>query len=180
MKPDFYLLQVRVYVSEMMEFFKDDPEYGTKEKPYLADSFSQIICPYALFYGPLRNILVFRENGIYQWELEAVDGRPLTFSKTSDTPEMEMVMITNKPSDKKWKKVFKDAPDMQADGKIRVKSKNTDKNVFKLETSDDVTDGGRIKYSFLFEFDHNGEVKYGFIDPHGDFYPPPPPAPPIG
>jgi hypothetical protein len=179
MKPLFYVLTVRVYTSEMMEFFKDDPKFGTKEKPYQADSFSEIVSPYAKFYGPQKNILIFENNSVYQWELESSDGRPLTFSKSDDAPELDMVMITNSPSNQKWKKVFKNAPEMQADGKIRVKSKSPDKNVFQLETSDNLTDGGKVKYSLLFEFEHEGEVKFAAIDPFGDTWPPPPP-PPVG
>lgn len=177
----FYVLKVRVFVSEMMEFFKDDPKFGTKEKPYKADSFCEIISPYAMFYGPKKNILILQSNCIYQWEVESLDGRLLTFSKANDVSELDMDMVTDSPSNLKWKKVFKNAPEMQADGKIRVKSKSPDKNVFQLETSDNVTGGGKVKYSLLFEFEHKGEIKFANIDPYVDTWPPPPPpAPPVG
>jgi hypothetical protein len=176
MEPNVYVVQVRVYTSEMMRFFNDDPAYGTKEKPYPADSFSEIISPYATFYGPLKNIILFQNNSVYQWKLESSDGRPLAFSSTKSDQGMELEMITDKPSDKKWKKIFKNAPAMQADGKVKVKSKESGKNVFELETTDDVAGGGGLKYSFLVEFDHNGKTLYAMIDPYGRTYPPPPPG----
>jgi len=178
MKPLFYFLTVRVYTSEMMEFYKDDPKIGSKEKPYQAEVFSEIISPYAKFYGPQKNILIFESNCVYQWELESSDGRPLTFSKSDDAPELDMVMITDSPSNQKWRKILKDAPEMQFDGKIRVKSKSPDKNVFQLQTTDNLTDGGKVKYSLFFEFEHNGVIKYAVIDPFVDTWPPPPP--PVG
>ena len=179
MKPLFYVLKVRVYTSEMMEFFKDDPMYGTREKPFKADSFSEIVSPYAMFYGPQKNILVLQGNSIYQWELESSDGRSLTFSKSADMPELEMVKITDSSSNQKWEKIFKNAPEMQPDGKIKVKSKYSDKNVFQIETTDNLSNGGKVKYSLLFEFEYNGEIKFASIDPFVDTWPPPPP-PPIG
>ena len=176
---NFYQVQVRVYTSEMMEFYKNDPEYGTKAKPYMADSFSEIISPYALFYGPLKNILLFQNDSTYQFKLDSSDGRPLTFSKDLDSPEMDMVMITDKPSNEKWKKIFKNAPDMQPNGKVKVKSKKPGNNVFELETTSDVANGGTIKYSFYFEFDDDkGVTKYAMIDPEGSAWPPPPPPAP--
>lgn len=176
METKIFQVQVRVYTSEMMEFFKDDPMYGTKEKPYMADSFSEIISPYAMFYGPLRNILLFQNDSIYQWKLESADGRPLIFSRDIDSPEMEMELITQKPTNEKWKKIFKNTPDMQPDGKVKVKSKNSGKDVFELETTSNVDGGGSIKYSFYFEFDDDkGVTKYAMIDPNGSAWPPPPP-----
>lgn len=180
MKPDFYVVQVRVYTSEMMAFYRDDPDRGTKEKPFNADLFSELISPYAIFYGPLKNILLFRANSIYQWKLESTDGRLLAFSKAASSSVLEMEMISNAPSEKKWKKVFKNAPTMQADGKIKVKSIKADQNVYELETSSEIEGGSPIKYSFSFEFDDgNGITKYAIIDPYGDVFPPPPPGPPI-
>ena len=177
MKPDFYVVQVKVYTTEMITFYRNDPDSGTKEKPFKADFFSELISPYAIFYGPLRNILLFRANSIYQWKLESSDGRPLTFSKATGSSELEIEMISNAPSEKKWKKVFKNAPAMQADGKIKVKSKEANQNVYELETSNDIEGGSPVKYSFLFEFDdEKGITKYAIIDPFGDVFPPPPPS----
>jgi hypothetical protein len=174
MKPNIYLIQIRVYTNEMMKFFSEDPSYGTKEKPYPADSFSQLISPYAVFYGPLKNILLFQNNSNYRWVIESADGKPLAFTSKDNAPEMDMVMITDKPSDAKWEKIFPKAPKMKSNGKVVLKSKNTGDNIFEIETSDDVKNGGKLKYSFTFEFENEkGELKYGTIDPHGDTYPPP-------
>ena len=176
MSNTIYKVQIRVYTDELMKFYKGNPEYGSKDKPYPAELFYEMVSPYASFYGPLRNILVLQNNCIYQWVLEAVNGIPLKFSSSDDDSQMDMEMITNDPSNEKWKKVFKDAPDMQPDGKLKVKTKNPNENVFDLKTSTDVSGNGQIKYNFLFEFkDGNGNTKFGLIDPLADTELPPPP-----
>ncbi|MCF8361357.1 MAG: hypothetical protein K9G70_01910 [Prolixibacteraceae bacterium] len=171
-----YQVKIRVYIPEMLNFFKEDPRLGTKENPYKADMFYEVLSPYAHFYGPLRNILVFEKNAKYVWSVESADGEELHFTSINDTPEMELEMITDKPSDEKWNKVFKKPPKMQPDGKLKLKSSVRSSNVFSLETTENIEDGGKIKYSFLFEFeDIKGDTKYGIVDPVSDFYPPPPP-----
>ncbi|MBN1769154.1 MAG: hypothetical protein JW842_11660 [Prolixibacteraceae bacterium] len=176
MKSKTYQVSIRVYIDEMMAFYEDDPRLGTFENPYKADMFYEVLSPYALFYGPLRNILIFEENSKYVWIVESSDGKPLRFASDNEVPEMDMEMITDTPTEKKWKKVFKDAPQMQSNGKIKLKSKSKSSNAFSLETTGDVKNGGRVKYTFLFEFeDVKGNLKYGIVDPVGDTYPPPPP-----
>jgi hypothetical protein len=160
----------------MLNFFKDDPRFGSKDKPYKADMFYEVLSPYAHFYGPLKNILVFEENARYVWSVESADGKKLIFSSINDTPEMDLEMITDKPSEDKWNKVFQKPPKMQPDGRLKLKSAEKSSNVFSLETTENLKDGGKIKYSFLFEFeDSNGKTKYGIVDPVADTYPPPPP-----
>lgn len=174
MKKRTVTIKLRVFTSDMMAFYSADPVCGTKEKPYPADAFFQLISSTALFYGPLKNILLFENDTVYRWIVESDKGEPLRFSKSVDAPEMLMEMITDKPSDEKWKKVFKDAPQMDKSGKIKLKSKKAGSNSFELETSGDVKGGGKIKYSFIFEFENEkGELKYGQIDPHGESFPPP-------
>ena len=175
MEKTVFQIQIRIFLPEMIRFYKDNPEYGTLKKPYPADSFYQLISSYAKFYGPMKNILIFQNNCIYNWIIESADGTPLEFNTTTDEPEMDMEMMTNKPSNAKWKKLFDNAPDMLPSGKVKVKSIKTKKNEFELETSSDVADGGSIKYSFLFKFkDEKEETKYGIIDPIGGSMPPPP------
>jgi hypothetical protein len=48
--PTLYKVQIRVFLYELLEFYKDEPEIGTKQNPYPADSFYQLISSYALFY----------------------------------------------------------------------------------------------------------------------------------
>ncbi|MDA3878782.1 MAG: hypothetical protein PF436_00200 [Prolixibacteraceae bacterium] len=176
MKPITYQVSIRVFINEMMTFYKDDPRLGTRENPYKADMFYEVLSPYAHFYGPLRNILIFEKNSVYIWTLETDTGRKLRFSSNDDVSEMDLEMITDSPSEKKWKKVFINPPKMQSGGKIKLKSKSKSSNEFSLETTGDIKSGGRIKYSFLFEFeDEDGNTKYGIVDPNGDTYPPPPP-----
>lgn len=176
MKKKLFKVQVRVYVDEMMAYFKDNPDLGSKEKPYDANSFYELISPYAAFYGPLRNILLLDSQSVYQWELVSANGKKLSFTVEDDAQVMDLEMISNAPTEEKWKKIFKNPPPMQGDGKLKVHSKNTKDNVFELETSDDVSNGGRFKYTFYFEFnDAKGVKKYGVIDPMTDTNPPPPP-----
>ena len=59
MKPTVYPVQVRVFLKELQKFYEDNTDYGTLQKPYPADSFYELICPYATFYGPLKNIMLF-------------------------------------------------------------------------------------------------------------------------
>jgi hypothetical protein len=176
MKPTTYQVKVRVYINEMMEYYKRNPEYGSREKPYPADFFHELIAPYCKFYGPLRNILVFEKNCNYRWEIRSDNGTLLQFSSSDEDVQLDMELITNEPSEKKWQDVFINAPIMQPDGKLKVKSKSKGKDCFELETTSDIEAGGGIKYSFLFEFtDAKGDLRYGSIDPIADTYPPPPP-----
>lgn len=176
MKTTNYEVKIRVYIPEMLNFFSDDSRLGTKENPYKADTFYEVLSPYAHFYGPLRNILVFEKNARYVWLIESADGEPLHFVPTADVPEMEIEMITDKPSNEKWGKVFHKPPKMQPNGKLKLKSTTASSNVFTIETSGDLKNGGKLKYSFLFEFaDEKGNNKYGIVDPCADMYPPPPP-----
>ena len=178
MKPTTFQVKIRVFVPEMMNFFKDDPRLGSEEYPYKADMFYELLSPYAHFYGPLRNILIFEKNARYEWYIESAEGKELNFAAINDFPEMEMEMITDKPSDEKWNKVFDKPPKMLPDGRLKLKSSAKSSNVFAIETTGDLIDGGKIKYSFLFEFeDDKGNTKYAIVDPIADMYPPPPPPP---
>lgn len=175
-----YTVTLRIFIKELIAFFKDNPEYGTAKKPYPADLFYELYAPSSPFYGSLHNILVFQNNSYYKWVLESTDGTTLKFSSTTDDVMMEMEMITGTPPDKnKWKQmfVFTDDPIVEPDGKLKVKNKTTAEDIFILETSGDVTKGGKTKYSFLFEFDDNGITKYGKIDPFTDIIMPPPEFP---
>jgi len=170
-----YVVKIRVYTDELLAFYKDDPSFGTKEKPLPAESFYELTSPYALFWGPLKNILIFDNDCIYNWEIETANGEQLDFS-TNDESVMELKMLTDKPSEEKWRKVFKNAPAMDPSGKIKIKPKTTTKNEFELQTSDNVADGGNIKYSFVFEFKtKSGGSKFAIIDPMSITMPPPPP-----
>ena len=173
-----YKVTIRVFVKEMVAFYKDNSEYGTTpDKAYPAEMFYELFAPSATFYGSLRNIMVFQSNCNYQWAIESTDGTPLRFSTSTDKALMEMEMITETPPTKdKWKKMFNfnGDPDVGPDGKLKVKDKKTDENLFELETSSDVSKGGKVKYSILFEFEIDGKTKYGIVDPGGDVIMPPP------
>lgn len=173
-----YKVTIRVFVKEMLAFYKDNSQYGTTpDKAYPADMFYELYAPSSPFYGSLRNIMVFQNNCNYQWLIESTDGTPLTFSSSADDAIMEMEMITETPATKeKWKEmfVFAGEPDVDADGKLKVKDNKTDENSFALETSSDVSKGGKVKYSILFEFKVGKDTKYGKVDPGTDVLMPPP------
>lgn len=181
MNPTIYQVKIRVFLRELVDFYKDNPDYGTKEKPYPAESFYQLISPYAQFYGPLRDILLLQANATYQWIIESTDGTPVSFSG-DDQSNMELEMITKNPTNEKWKKVFSNVPDMDPNTKkVKVKSKKAGKEIFELDTSEKMDPTVKMKYSFLFEFtDEKGVLRYGYIDPETTTLPPPPPLPPIG
>lgn len=177
MKPTLYKIQIRVFISELMDFYKDNPSYGTKDLPYPADSFYQLISPYASFFGPLKNILLIDNNCTYQWIIESTDGRSVEFSG-NDGAGMDIEMISQDQTNQKWKKVFKDAPDMDPKTKkLKIKSKTKGENNFDLTSPNQVEPTVKMKYSFLFEFnDDNGITKYASIDPDTVTVPPPPPV----
>lgn len=172
---------LRIYINEMMAYFKNSNEYGiTKAKPYPADSFYELISPSSVFYGSLRNIMVFRSSCIYRWVLESYEGIQLRFSNENvgdfGIMKMEMIVEPN-PTKEDWKKifVFEEEPDVELDGKLKVKNTIQNENIFELETTRDILNHCKIKYSILFEFeDSEGNTKYGSIDPYSDTTIPPP------
>ena len=176
MKQTVYQVQVRVFLKELQKYYEDNPDYGTVEKPYPADSFHQVICPYATFYGPLKNIMLYDANCTYVWSIESADGSVVSFA-SNENSGMELEMIDPDPTNAKWKKIFEDAPEMDPKTKkVKVKPKKKGKDVFELSTAADATPSAKFKFSFLFEFtDASGALKYGIIDPDGSLKPPPPP-----
>lgn len=179
MNPTIYQVQIRVFLRELVDYYKDNPDYGTKDKPYPAGSFYMLISPYAQFFGPLRDILLLQPNATYQWIIESNDGTPVSFTG-DDQSGMELEMIAKSPTNEKWKKVFADAPDMDpVTKKVKVKSNKAGKEIFELTTPEKLDPSVKMKYSFLFEFtDDQGILKYGVIDPDGMTEPPPPPLKP--
>lgn len=172
-----YYVNIRVYLKELLAYYKDNPDYGTTPtNPFPADFFSEIIAPSSAFYGPLRNIMVFQDDAVYKWTIDSADGTPISFAKNNDA-EMIMEMITNEPSKQKWQKVFKNPPDPDNKGRLKIKNSPQGENIFSMTTNTNIKDGGKIKYSFLFEFEVDGITKYGAIDPIGDTTPPPPDEP---
>lgn len=170
------IVKVKVYTEELQEFYQNDPTYGTSEKPFPAEGFYEVVSNYALFTGPLKNILKFEPTTLYTWVLEQADGTQLTLVGAES--EIEMKMAFNNPTNDIWKRLFKDAPLMDNDGKIKMKGKGDKISEFTLETSDDISRGPAIKYSFTFEFQGaDGTLKYGIVDPMGVPNNPPPPLP---
>ncbi|MFA9390905.1 MAG: hypothetical protein ACERKD_13930 [Prolixibacteraceae bacterium] len=173
MKPTVYQVQVRVFLKELQKFYEDNSDYGTLQKPYPANSFFEVICPKAKFWGPLKNILILDSDCTYQWSIVSKDGIPVTFSSADDS-FMEFEMLSKDPSPQKWGKIFEN-PTMDKD-KVKVKSTKKDNDFFELDTTLNIEPSVRLKYSFLFEFtDDSGDVKYGSIDPDGSTTPPPEP-----
>jgi len=174
MNPTIYQVQIRVFLRELVDYFKDNPDYGTKEKPYPAESFYMLISPYAQFYGPLRDILLLQPNATYQWIIESNDGTPVSFSG-DDQSNMELEMIAKNPTNEKWKKIFSNAPDMDpVTKKVKVKNKITGENLFELSTVEKTDPSVKMKYSFVFDFlDKDKKLKYGSIDPQQSTLPPP-------
>ncbi|HPR31630.1 MAG TPA: hypothetical protein PLK12_06035 [Prolixibacteraceae bacterium] len=171
-------MNVKVYIDEMVDFYKDDPSFGSPEKPYPADPFCELIAPYAKFSGPLKNILVFEKNSVYNWMLESPSGVPLSYVPNGDDSLLEMEMITAGPSDEKWKKMFVNVPSMDSSGKIRIKSKEKTENAYVLETTTTLPENMKVKYSIRFTFTgKDGKNKFGFLDPLGDTGTKPPPPP---
>ena len=171
-----YYVNIRVYLKELLSYYKDNPDYGAPDKPYPADFFSEIIAPSSVFYGPLRNIMVLKDDAVYRWTIDSADGTPILFNNSKDS-EMVMEMITNQPSKEKWQKIFVNPPDPDDKGRLKIKSKKPNESVFEMTTTNNIKGGGKIKYSFLFEFDVNGVPKYGIIDPVVDPTDPPPDEP---
>lgn len=171
-----YYVKFRVYLKELLEFYKDNPNYGTLSKPLPADSFCEIVAPSSVFYGPLRNIMVFQDDAIYRWTIESIDGTPISFTQ-GDNAEMTMEMITEQPTKQKWEKVFKNPPNPDSEGKLKIKNKTKDENIFEMTTNTNIKGGGNIKYSFRFEFEINGTTMYGLIDPTSSTETPPPDEP---
>lgn len=176
MKQTVYQVQVRVYLTELQQFYADNSDYGTLGKPYPANSFFELKCPKATFWGPLKNILVLESDCTYQWSIVSKDDVPVSFAGT-DNPFMEFQMLSKNPSQQKWDKIFNN-PTVVGD-KVKVKPAKKDENTYELDTQPDIEPSVRLKYSFLFEFtDKSGVLKYGLIDPDSTTQPiPPPPIP---
>jgi hypothetical protein len=165
-------IKIRIYLDELLGYYKEDPSYGSKSKPIPVESFYELISPCAKFTGPLRNILILEDDCKYSWSLVDANDKPLNI--VGDESDMDLQMITNSPSDAKWDKVFKNIPKMDKDGKIKIKGKSTKRSEFELDTNINTENGGVIKYSFIFEFtDALGGIKYGIVDPMAGTYPPP-------
>ncbi|MBN1926323.1 MAG: hypothetical protein JW798_10855 [Prolixibacteraceae bacterium] len=177
-------VNVRVYIDEMLDFFRNDNSYGTLEKPFPAESFYELVAPYAKFSGPLKNILVFENNTEYLCFIESVSGDDVNFVELGGDSQLDMWMITSSPSQEKWDKIIQNAPKMDADGKLKFKpedrtsgAEKRNQKEFKFMTTSTVPDDVRLKFSILFEFtDKSGIVFYGNIDPwgSGESKPPPP------
>ncbi|MCF8357827.1 MAG: hypothetical protein K9H26_03655 [Prolixibacteraceae bacterium] len=177
-------IDVKVYIDEMLDFFKNDSSYGTIEKPFPAKSFYELVAPYAKFTGPMKDILLFENNTEFLWFIQSVSGVDVNFVDLGGDSQLDMQMITRSPSQEKWDAIIQNAPKMGADGKLKFKPE--DKTVisdprtqkeFKFKTTSSVPEDTRLKYSILFEFkDKKGNSLYGFIDPYttGDTKPPPP------
>lgn len=170
MKPTIYQVQVKVYLEELQQFYADNPSYGTIDKPYPANSFFELKCPGAKFWGPLKNILILESDSTYQWSIVSKDDAIVKFSKGDDS-FLEFEMLSPDPTPQKWSKIFEN-PTVEGD-KVKVKPSKKDENVYDLDTITEVAPSVRMKYSFLFEFIDNGTVKYGTIDPDGVTVPPP-------
>ncbi len=172
MTQQVFTIKVRIYTNELLAYYKADPTYGTKDKPIPVESFYELVAPSAKFTGPLKNILVLENESNYNWTLVNADDSPLNI--IGDDSVMDVQMITNSPSDAKWEKLFKNAPKMDKDGKIKIKGKASKTNDFELDTNADISNSGVIKYSFVFQFsDGIGGIKYGIVDPMAGGYPPP-------
>lgn len=178
-------VKVRVFIEEMLSYYQWDNSYGTIDKPFPAESFYLLEAPKAKFTGPLKDILVFENDTEFQWIIESVAGGIVNFVDLNGDSQLDMQMITSSPSQKKWDKTIKNAPQMDEKGKIKFlpkdKGDSDGKRIkeFVFTTTDSVPDDAIMKYSILFEFkDQKGNLKYGLVDPYGGSNTPPPPPPP--
>jgi hypothetical protein len=178
-------IDVKVYIDEMLDFFKNDSSYGTLEKPFPAESFYEVVAPWAKFTGPMKDILVFESNTEYLWFIESVSGVDVNFVDLGGISQLDMQLITRSPSQEKWDTIIQNAPKMDADGKIKFKpekkghvsSDEKSRKEFKFQTTSSVPEDARLKYSVLFEFANKKGISfYGKIDPlgSGESKPPPP------
>ena len=163
-------IAVFVDTDSMISFFKDDPVYGTIEKPYNADSFYSIDAPEVLFRG--KHILQLEANCQYKIWLNASPGKSqLTTIKyansSSKDPEGDMIftMISDKtPTLDEWGQIL-DLKTIKyeytVDGLLLVKQ-GAD-GFFYVNTVQKITCFKNLKYSFLFKI--AGTDKIGFIDP---------------
>ncbi|MBP7507263.1 MAG: hypothetical protein KA807_05555 [Prolixibacteraceae bacterium] len=178
-------VKVRVFIEEMLSYYQWDNSYGTIDKPFPAESFYLLEAPKAKFTGPLKDILVFENDTEFHWNIESGAGGIVNFVDLNGDSQLDLQMITSSPSQKKWDKTIKNAPQMDDKGKIKFLPKDKEhkdgslKKEFVFATTDSVPEDAVMKYSILFEFkDQKDKLKYGFVDPFaGGGIPPPPPPP---
>lgn len=161
-----------ISTDEMVSFYNENPDYGTKKNPFPADSFYLMKSSNAVFCGPKQNILFFEDETIYDFILEDKNGNPIELHGNETFMEIEMLNL-DEPS-KKWNKIFKINKEDTIDGKkLKVKKTNKDKDLFELTTLTNPVEKIRMKYSFTFEFnDEEGAKRYAIIDPLGMTKPP--------
>jgi hypothetical protein len=165
------LKQVRfkAFTDEMLEFFKNNPTLGTEKNPIPADAFVDLVKDGLVFTGPLKNILQFEENSDYVFEVESPKGILLEFDSGKGKSKMILSMITDQPSEEKWKKFMKNPPKMNAKGEIELTSTDEKKSKFEFVTNPESDEECKIKYSLLFGFNTaGGETKFALIDPYAD------------
>lgn len=163
---------IAIYVDtdSMISFFKDDPAYGTGNKPYNADSFYSMDAPEVLFRG--QHILQLEANCQYKIELKASSGKlqltPIKYDKSfSKAPEGDLIfsMISDKtPTLEEWGQIIdlkNTKYEYTVDGLLLVKQ-GAD-GFFSVNTVQKITCFKNLKYSFLFKI--AGTDKIGFIDP---------------
>lgn len=170
-----YKVEIRVYLNELVEFYKGDSDYGTPNQPYPADLFYELISPSALFFGPQKNILLFEKNCNYHFMIVSSNGQPIQFDGNDDGKFLAK-MISKDGSIGKWQKVFPKVKASDLHNKeLKLPSTTPGKDVFTLTTAAMPEKDIMFKYSFSFSFiDDNGVKKYATIDPGGGSGTPPP------
>lgn len=169
-----YNVKIKVYLDAIQKIFAGNTELGTLDNPYPADSFFEIKCPGANFWGPLKNVLVIENDATYQWSVDSSDDTPISIPD-SENAYIQFAMLVPDADDNKWKKIFSDAPEMDpVSKKIKVKPQQKNNELFVLNSAVDLTPTVPLKYSILFKFeDSKGNTKYGLIDPISETMPPP-------
>ena len=162
---------ITIYVDtdSMIGFFKDDPAYGSADKPYAADSFYTMDAPDVYYKG--HSVMVLEAGCQYKISLTASLHKqgvtPLTHEAkpAAKSGEMILSMISNEmPTQEEWGQIIdlsKTPHAFALDGRLLVKQDS--EGVFNVVTVGEITCHKNLKYSFLFQIE--GTDKIGFIDP---------------
>jgi hypothetical protein len=161
------IITIYVDTDSMIGFFKDDPAYGTGDKPYPADSFYTVDAPDVYYKG--HSILSLKPDCLFRFSLTASKRKkkviPVDHKAEGDTGEIIMSMISEKiPTLEEWGQIIDldNTPhDYTIDGNLLIKLDK--EGLFSFKTNEKITFHKNLKYSFLFRIDGTKDI--GYIDP---------------
>jgi hypothetical protein len=162
-------LTIYVDTDSMVSFFKDDPSFGSADKPYVADSFYTVDAPDVLYKG--HNVMILETGSRYRISLIASLSKRGLISLTHEAKpaaksgEMILSMISKElPTKEEWGQIIdlsKTPHSFSLDGRLLIKQDS--EGNFTVVTVEKITCHKNFKYSFLFQIE--GTDKIGFIDP---------------